>query len=58
MNEKKYVEFVENEELPPTSVTIQSGVAKLIIANISAAMKNDALIVVNRSILVVLVSIF
>lgn len=37
--------------LPPTSVTIQSGVAKLIIANISAAIKNDALIVVNRSIL-------
>lgn len=37
--------------VPPTSVTIQSGVAKLMIANTSAAMKNDALIVVNRSII-------
>lgn len=36
--------------LPPTSVTIQSGVAKLTMAKISAAIKNDALIVVNRSI--------
>lgn len=36
--------------VPPTSVTIQSGVAREIIAKTSAAIKKDALIVVNLSI--------
>lgn len=38
-----------NRMLPPTSVTIQSGIARLTIANISAARNSVALIVVNLS---------